>query len=839
MSAKTGRSLQKFLSRKRRAVVRRVRRVALLSPDLLMPSEVLHAWRTGEFPSGWWNQLDPDWVVYALDRCRREEGRGMHQMEYWRTEALLVELMWSPFADVALTAVDQLWPGKTQAPERASIVLLSAINSYRAGRPAAALNALKTMKAEGRVLALKKIIDFLCLWQSQRALPPKRRFAPLFPQQEVGPEYQETPPTLRPDLLRAHLWLAKFAPTPIPNVRAIEWKGARTTDLKGAAVALAPVDFPGALQLASKTGSKRSRSRALAAVGKAAMKGWRLLEALDAADAALKAWPESAKAHALRAAIFQALGDRTSAVLSAEAALHLDPLNAEAARIIHILAPQKLDVDIEAVSSHVASAASPLVAAHQGAIMLVRAGKIQDAERLLRDVLGKSMDAGSALAPLQYYLAHCAELSEEYGVALARFRSIDAANPAYTYARHIGLARCHLELGRPADAEREIELAEIHDQSVGLPRRYEPSRIELRLQQGRLEEAYAEYRHRKVTPQFSETFGRKYLAIEKLLSRTGAQSGFVFPEGGPGDEIRYISLLDDIQAIVPDLTAACEPRLQTILARSFPRVHFVPVQRSRREFRSLDYFSRLMVRGAGAADCLNDTAVNIGKQSDVAFSYLDVLSELRPDRAAFPRRASYLKPDEAKMLRWKDFLGREGDDRNLRVALTWRSMLTNPLRDRHYLNVAHLKPLRDLPNVEFWVTQTGITLAEVAEIKAVLPNVHFPYGLDLRDDFEEQAAFFANMDLSIAPCTTHAEFAAALGCRTLFLTNMTSTLWRRNPDGSDVWHASARQVCGEQLGNRRSLMENIVHQVAEVSKEMRGSRRSLPRRSPRKATAMR
>jgi len=836
MSAQTGRPVRNFFSRKRRALVRRVRRIALLSPDLAMPSEVLHAWRTGEFPRGWWSQLDADWVVYALNCCRREEGRGKHQPEYWRTEALLVELMWSPFADLALTTVDQLWPSKTRAPERASIALMSAIGAYRAGRSAAALKTLESLKVEGRALILKRVMDFLCLWQGKRAQPPKRTFAPRFPQREASPGYHETPPTLRPDLLRAHLWLAKFAPAPIPDVRAIEWAGVRATDLRGAAAALAHIDFPGALHLASQAASRRARSKAFVAVGKVAMKNWRLLDALNAADAALKAWSASAKAHALRAMIFQLLGDRTSAVLSAEAALVHDPLNADAARIVQILQPQSLSVELDAVAAHVRAAPLPLIAAHQGAIMLVRAGKIRDAETLLEDVLDDSPDGGAALAPLQHYLAHCAELAEDYSVALTRFQRIDTGNLAYIYARHIGLARCHLELGDYAAAEQQIGEAEAHDHAAGLPKRFEPIRMELRLLQGRIGEAYDEYRHRKVTPQFSETFGKKYLPVgEPLSNRTEARSGFVFPEGGPGDEIRLASLLDDIQDIIPDLTVACEPRLHTIFSRSFPSIDFVPVQRSRREFRSLDYFSRRTVRGALAADSLNDTAVRLGKSADVALSYLDVLAEMRPDRAAFPRRRAYLKADEARVDRWKDFLERESTTPGaLRVAITWRSMLTSLQRDRHYLNVSHLKPLGALPNIEFWVTQTGITLAEVAEIKAVLPNVHFPYGLDLRDDFEEQAAFFANMDLSIAPCTTHAEFAAALGCRTLFLTNMASTLWRRNPDGSDVWHASARQVCGARLGDRVSLVKNIVRQVAEVSEEMRGPR---PRR--RKAIAKR
>ncbi|KQR56225.1 hypothetical protein ASF81_07120 [Brevundimonas sp. Leaf168] len=790
-----------------------------------MPPEVLQAWRTGHFPSGWWNQLDADWVVYALNCCRRDEVRSRHHPEYRRTEALLVELIWSPFAELALTTVDQLWANRTRAPERPSIALLSAISAYRAGQTAAAIKTLEPLQVEGRALTLKKIVGFLCLWQGKRARPPKRTFAQRFPQQEAGLGYYGTPPIFRPDLLRAHLWLAKFAPEPIPDARAISWTGARAVDLRAAAAALAHTDFPSALHLASQAASRRARSKAFVAVGKVAMKNWRLLDALNAADAALKSWRSSAKAHALKAMIFQLLGDRTSAVLSAQAALALDPLNSDAARVVQILLPQALSIDLDTVTSEARRSPQPLVATHQGAIMLVRAGNILGAETLLKNALKNSSADGAALAPLQHYLAHCAELREEYRTALTRFALIDARNPAYLYIRHIGLARCHLELGNATAAEDEIKKAEAHDLSAGLPKRFENVRMELRLLQGRIGEAYGEYRNRRVTHQFLDTFGKKYLRVEETLSsKTEAKSGFVFPEGGPGDEIRLTSLLDDIRTVVPSLTVACEPRLYTIFSRSFPSIEFVPVPRSRREFRSLDYFSRRSVRGALAADSLNDTAVGLGKRADVALSYLDVLGELRPDRDAFPQRKAYLRADPVRVDRWKDFLQRESSAAgSLRVALTWRSMLTSVQRDRHYLTVSHLKALGDLPGIEFWVTQTGITLAEVAEIKAVLPNVHFPYGLDLRDDFEEQAAFFANMDLSIAPCTTHAEFAAALGCRTLFLSNMASTLWRRNTDGRDVWHASARQVCGDRLGDRVSLVENIVQQIADFSEEIRAS----------------
>ena len=833
MLVQTDRPVKHFWGRKRRALLRRMRRIAPFLPGPKMPPNVLRAWRSGDFASGWWAELDDKWVVYALTWCLRQEARQTDRLkaEYRRTETLLVELMWSPFADLAVTTVEDLWGHGTRLPERYSLVLMSAIGAYRAGRTPPTLAALETSKLEGRTLALTRIMDFLCLWRARRLELPSRAVALRFPTEAVDSGYHETPPTLRPDLLNAYLWLAKFAPAPLPDARMVDWKGGNAADLRAAAAALACVDFPGALHIASQISNLRARSRAFVAVGKAAMGGWRLLDALDAVNEALGIWHELAPAHALKAAIFQLLGDRTSAVKAAETALVYDPLNSDAARIVQTLQPQNLSIDLASVMANVQAAARPLTAAHHGAIMLIRAGKMQDAERLLEATISGWPQAGAALAPLQWHLAHCAELAEDYSTALSRFHDMDTTDPSYAYKRHIGLARCHMELGDYAAANEQIEKAEAHDHSEGLPQRYEPTRMDLRLLQERIEEAFLEYRNRRPASQFLDTFGEKYPRFDKkILEQTNLRSAFVFPEGGPGDEIRLTSLLDDIRDTYPKLTAACDPRLYSIFSRSFPTVSFIPVKRSRREFRTSDYFARQTVRGAQAADCLNDTAVKLGKDADIALSYLDLLPELRPNRAAFPRRAAYLKADEARVVRWKNFLERESTTPGaMRIALTWRSMLTNPLRDRHYLTVSHLQPLAALSNVEFWITQTGITLAEIAEIKTLLPNVHFPHGLDLRDDFEEQAAFFVNMDLAVAPCTTHAEFAASLGCRTLFLTNMASTLWRRNPDGSDVWHASARQVCGEQLGDRESLVWNIVQQIAASSTRMQASKISHTR----------
>jgi len=83
-------------------------------------------------------------------------------------------------------------------------------------------------------------------------------------------------------------------------------------------------------------------------------------------------------------------------------------------------------------------------------------------------------------------------------------------------------------------------------------------------------------------------------------------------------------------------------------------------------------------------------------------------------------------------------------------------------------------------------------------------------GVDQYNDFEAVAACMCSMDLIIAPFTTVAELAGALGRPTWLLSNSADAHWRKRPgDGFDVWHNSTTHIEGSILGNKESLVDSL------------------------------
>lgn len=94
--------------------------------------------------------------------------------------------------------------------------------------------------------------------------------------------------------------------------------------------------------------------------------------------------------------------------------------------------------------------------------------------------------------------------------------------------------------------------------------------------------------------------------------------------------------------------------------------------------------------------------------------------------------------------------------------------------------------------------------------------VDFP-DLDKRDDFEGLAALIANLDLFVGTGTTTTEFAALVGCPTIYASPVSMNAYR-NPDLSetDRYFAHVRHVRPIPASNRGPMMARIQELVGEA-----------------------
>ncbi len=516
---------------------------------------------------------------------------------------------------------------------------------------------------------------------------------------------------------------------------------------------------------------------------------WRLQEALDILDQILADDPRNHRGLQLRVEALLLSGHLDAGRKAVELLAESHPLDPELRRAQLALGmePERPSREL-AVHYALAAGATPK-AFGEAADYLYRAELFEDCiETSLLGIAAIGRDAKNGATTLMELafrnrIAMALEGLGQYDQAIATY-SFPLAHPRLQVNAAKGMARCWLEWGQPSRSEAILRTtyAKLED---SLP--FSSLALDVLQAQGKIGESYRLYRTRPVSVALARQFEQP--PPVDLNLRSGAHKSALFlAEGGPGDELRLSSTYEQLAELVEDVTITCDPRLEQIMKRSFPGITFLPSQRHRAEF-AKPIADRTLINHRGLYNFLSDRAIEVGRTKDVVCSVLDTLAEVRPDREAFLSVApSPLTPDSDLRAHWSAHIG--AGDGKLKVGLAWRSMLESVARNRHYLKVDDLAPLAVLKDVEFWLLQPTPTPEELERL-AELVDFKTPEGLHLVDDLDGQLAFSSCLDVVVAPFMTTAELSAAAGTPTAMLAVTQSTLWRRRPDGTDVFRPNA------------------------------------------------
>lgn len=284
---------------------------------------------------------------------------------------------------------------------------------------------------------------------------------------------------------------------------------------------------------------------------------------------------------------------------------------------------------------------------------------------------------------------------------------------------------------------------------------------------------------------------------------------------GPGDELRFSSMYNLLPAYFPGtrLSATCDPRVQPLFERSFPHIDFYGVRRLRDSDRlELSNYSR--VPGSDISYIVNNTAVDCIDGAEQVCVVTDLLYKCFPDYAAFPGKPYLIANTDLQ----REVSQRLPHDRLL-VGLSWRSSITTHSRNEHYLTVEELAPIFELEGIQFVNLQYDECQDELDWVENRYPGkmINLP-DIDQFNDFESVAALMKSVDLMIAPATTVVELAGALGCPTWMLSNSSELHWRKIDEaGTDVWHNSITHVEGRVLGDKASLVEELISRLVDFS----------------------
>ena len=391
------------------------------------------------------------------------------------------------------------------------------------------------------------------------------------------------------------------------------------------------------------------------------------------------------------------------------------------------------------------------------------------------------------------------EGKRDYEAALKIYESLNK-NHTGKIQFGVNMARCLHRLGRFCEAEAAIRKARPEfDRFSGLA-------FEILLSNGKIQEAHGLYRRRPISDavrgQFKKTPRAGDLRI--VSGDYSEKSTLIFAEGGPGDELRLATLYHELPQYFGDLVVTCDPRLQTLLSRRFPDIHFLPTPRIRKEFEK-DMSDRQSIEDARLATDFSDRAYEVGKSSDIVISTLDLLAEMRTKRSSFVPFSPFLP----QIKRRREWSVRMRPDR-LNVGIAWRSLLQSHARNVHYFSpedFSALSPLQDL--VTLWSLQPNASLEELEAIRSFLP-IQVPEGLDLVDDFEGQLGLLSSLDIIVSPFTTTGELAATSGVPTVLVSLDNTTIWRRGEDGTDVWSKSTKIARGSSTVGRRGLLKEVA-----------------------------
>lgn len=279
---------------------------------------------------------------------------------------------------------------------------------------------------------------------------------------------------------------------------------------------------------------------------------------------------------------------------------------------------------------------------------------------------------------------------------------------------------------------------------------------------------------------------------------------------GPGDEIRFSSLYEKIVAQFKDVQVliSCDPRLQPLLKRSFPLIDFIPIKRERGEAKvNLETHGRLP--GLELRLALDNSGFEYLEKTNHMALVTDFLSSELKDKSSFDG-SSYLTPCKKTVEKWS--IKRPP---GLVVGLSWRSSLTTAARNEHYLSIEELAPLFDIEGVTFINLQYDECQEELDWVERNWPGkVWNPQDLDQYNDLDGVAGLIASLPLVIAPATTVVELSGALGVTTWLLSNSSELHWRNNREsGRDVWHHSIQHVEADELGNKDSLVHELVEKL--------------------------
>ena len=253
----------------------------------------------------------------------------------------------------------------------------------------------------------------------------------------------------------------------------------------------------------------------------------------------------------------------------------------------------------------------------------------------------------------------------------------------------------------------------------------------------------------------------------------------VWGEQGLGDEFWLFSMLKEAQQCCASLLIECQPRLVTLLQRSFPDATVRASQLG--PITSADY----------------DVQIPAGSLCRI----------FRSDMEAFKKFEPYIIPDPELTLKFSERLQALRPKRL--VGICWRSGVIDASRLKHYLSLSDLAPILCIEGIEIVNLQYGDCEKEIVEAEQALNiQIHRWTDIDLKDNQEQLAALMSQMDIILSPTTAVMQLAGAMGLPTMMFGKIQ---WNYLGQSQTPWFKSIRSFTAS---SGSPLQDQVPHMHA-------------------------
>jgi ADP-heptose:LPS heptosyltransferase/thioredoxin-like negative regulator of GroEL len=308
---------------------------------------------------------------------------------------------------------------------------------------------------------------------------------------------------------------------------------------------------------------------------------------------------------------------------------------------------------------------------------------------------------------------------------------------------------------------------------------------------GRCNEGWIDYRKRFFAPEFTTSYRNyQFPRLERISDAVGKKL-LIWPEQGVGDQFTFLSLLHKFQDVTKSkITLMCDPRLQTIYARSFSDVNVVVDLETSTDDRTFDFHLPL-----------GDIAPLMNFSKDLSFM-----------------SAPYIKPKENICQNWNELLSKN----KLRIGLAWdfaNGNFSGSKQSKRKLNSSSLIDWIDIvENTEIQVVnlQYGLDANLMSDLDIQTFDKLYQPNFDLKNDFENLAALVGNLDCIISPVSAIMTFAASCGTPTLsYYTHVTDRALCENKE--NVWFRNAwfrnNKIFLFDEKTKHQMIQRISHEV--------------------------